>query len=113
MASYLPPHIGGHILIPWMPQHAYRILIDLLGLDTTFCNHVIPYFHNQGLVTLYIHEGGHGYPRTHPELRAGSDGDDTRVCGQPPSIRDRVDAGRVGRHRHQYVEDRTFGQHGA
>jgi len=38
--------------IIFLPQAAYRKVIDFLQLDATFCNHAIPTFHPMGWVSL-------------------------------------------------------------
>ncbi len=35
-----------------LPQSAYRLLMDFLRCETTFCNHIVPHFHEFGWVTL-------------------------------------------------------------
>ena len=37
-----------------LPQSAYRLLVDYLRGDHTFCNHVVPLFHPFGWVTLRL-----------------------------------------------------------
>ena len=42
------------VLIPLLPHPAWRLLLDFLRCDKTFCNKVVPIFHQGGSVTLLL-----------------------------------------------------------
>ncbi len=42
------------VLIPVLPQGAWRLLIDFLLFDRTFCHRVTPVFRPLGFVTLVL-----------------------------------------------------------
>ena len=42
------------VMIPALPQAAWRLLIDFLRLDNGFCNAIIPYFRPLGYVIVCI-----------------------------------------------------------
>ena len=42
------------VLIRALPQSAWRLLIDLLLFDRTFCHRVTPVFRSLGFVTLVL-----------------------------------------------------------
>ena len=46
--------VPGRRAICLLPAPAYRLLIDFLRCDSTFCNHFVPIFHRLGLVSLYL-----------------------------------------------------------
>ena len=75
------------VLIPVLPQAAWRLLIDLLKCDRGFCHAVVPYFHNLGQVTAYI-------SRKPLHILRGSS--DRRAAEPPPGL---GLGQRVGRHR--------------
>ena len=43
----------GHVIIPFLPTNAYRLLMEFLKCDKTFCNCVVPLFISGG-VMLYV-----------------------------------------------------------
>jgi hypothetical protein len=42
------------LLIPCLPQAAWRLLLEMLQCDCGFCQAAVPYFHACGYVALYI-----------------------------------------------------------
>ena len=41
-------------IIPALPQPAWRLIIDYLKFDHSFCHDIVPYFYPLGVVRLYI-----------------------------------------------------------
>ena len=50
-----------HLLIPLLPASAYRLLLDFLRFDYSFCHYAIPYFKSFGYVTLYLADAKEPY----------------------------------------------------
>ena len=50
----LPYWQGVDILIPRLPYSAWRLLMDYLQTDATFCHCAIPYFHSSGVITVFL-----------------------------------------------------------
>ena len=59
------------VMIPDLPQAAWRLLLELLQFDRGFCNTVIPYFQPLGFVRVCIQlADSHTSSETKPSMKA-------------------------------------------
>ena len=49
---------GLPVAIPSLPQAAYRLLLELLWREPSFCYYTLPYFHTNGYISLLVCDGG-------------------------------------------------------
>ncbi len=61
-----------------LPAAAYRLLLDFLQRDATFCNHFVPIFHRQGRVSLYLGDASEPQSSEHIGARAIATREDRR-----------------------------------
>ena len=55
----IPPRLCGlPVAVPLLPSAAYRLLLELLWRDSSFCHLTVPYFHASGHVSLLVCDGG-------------------------------------------------------
>ena len=55
----IPRRICGlPVAVPLLPSAAYRLLLELLWRDSSFCHLTVPYFHASGHVSLLVCDGG-------------------------------------------------------
>ena len=55
----IPRRICGlPVAVPLLPPAAYRLLLELLWRDSSFCHLTVPYFHASGHVSLLVCDGG-------------------------------------------------------
>ena len=63
------PYLRGcDVLIPNLPQSAWILLVAYLKRDTTFCNHVVPYFHPCSSMSVYLHSYILGHTTLEPGI---------------------------------------------